>query len=95
MKYFILGVLSTAILLYGMSLLFGLTGEVTFAGLAEGTAGLADEPIMVVALFGLIVGFGFKIAAVPFHFWAPDTYEHPSPPTCRSIPKLPALSPSS
>ncbi|MGH3666784.1 MAG: NADH-quinone oxidoreductase subunit N [Acidimicrobiia bacterium] len=75
MKYFILGVLSTAILLYGMSLLFGLTGEVTFAGLAEGTAGLADEPIMVVALFGLIVGFGFKISAVPFHFWAPDTYE--------------------
>ena len=75
MKYFILGILSTAILLYGMSLLFGLTGEVTFAGLAEATAGLADEPIMVVALFGLIVGFGFKISAVPFHFWAPDTYE--------------------
>ncbi len=75
MKYFILGVLSTAILLYGMSLLYGLTGEVTFAGLAEATAGLADEPIMVVALFGLIVGFGFKISAVPFHFWAPDTYE--------------------
>ncbi len=75
MKYFILGVLSTAILLYGMSLLYGLTGEVTFAGLAEATAGLADSPIMVVALFGLIVGFGFKISAVPFHFWAPDTYE--------------------
>jgi len=75
MKYFILGILSTAILLYGMSLLYGLTGEVTFAGLAEATAGLADEPIMVVALFGLIVGFGFKISAVPFHFWAPDTYE--------------------
>jgi NADH-quinone oxidoreductase subunit N len=75
MKYFILGVLSTAALLYGMSLLYGLTGEITFAGLAEATSGLADEPIMVVALFGLIVGFGFKISAVPFHFWAPDTYE--------------------
>jgi NADH-quinone oxidoreductase subunit N len=75
MKYFILGVLSTAILLYGMSLLYGLTGEVTFAGLAEATRGLADEPAMVVAVFGLIVGFGFKISAVPFHFWAPDTYE--------------------
>ena len=47
----------------------------TFAGLAEATAGLAYEPIMVVALFRLIVSFGFKIAAVPFHFWAPDTYE--------------------
>jgi NADH-quinone oxidoreductase subunit N len=75
MKYFILGVLSTAILLYGMSLLYGLTGEVTFAALAEATAGMADEPAMVVAVFGLIVGFGFKISAVPFHFWAPDTYE--------------------
>jgi NADH-quinone oxidoreductase subunit N len=75
MKYFILGVLSTAILLYGMSMLYGLTGEITFAGLAEATANMADEPAMVVALFGLIVGFGFKISAVPFHFSAPDTYE--------------------
>jgi NADH-quinone oxidoreductase subunit N len=75
MKYFILGVLSTAILLYGMSMLYGLTGEITFAGLAEATADMADEPAVVVALFGLIVGFGFKISAVPFHFWAPDTYE--------------------
>jgi NADH-quinone oxidoreductase subunit N len=75
MKYFILGVLSTAILLYGMSLLYGITGEVTFAGLAETTTGLGDEPIMVVAVFGLIAGFGFKISAVPFHLWAPDTYE--------------------
>jgi NADH-quinone oxidoreductase subunit N len=75
MKYFILGVLSTAILLYGMSMLYGLTGEITFAGLAEATANMADEPAMVVALFGLIVGFGFKISAVPFHFWAPDTHE--------------------
>jgi NADH-quinone oxidoreductase subunit N len=75
MKYFILGVLSTAILLYGMSMLYGLTGEITFAGLADATADLADEPAIVVALFGLIVGFGFKISAVPFHFWAPDTYE--------------------
>jgi NADH-quinone oxidoreductase subunit N len=71
MKYFILGVLSTAILLYGMSMLYGLTGEITFAGLAEATADMADEPAVVVALFGLIVGFGFKISAVPFHFWAP------------------------
>jgi NADH-quinone oxidoreductase subunit N len=75
MKYFILGVLSTAILLYGMSLLYGLTGEVTFSGLAQATAGMGDEPAMVVAILFVIVGFGFKIAAVPFHFWAPDTYE--------------------
>ncbi|HVR77700.1 MAG TPA: NADH-quinone oxidoreductase subunit N [Acidimicrobiia bacterium] len=75
MKYFILGVLSTAILLYGMSMLYGLTGEVTFAGLAGATAGRGDEPAIVVAILFLIVGFGFKISAVPFHFWAPDTYE--------------------
>ncbi|MBW3666674.1 MAG: NADH-quinone oxidoreductase subunit N [Actinobacteria bacterium] len=74
MKYFILGVLSTAILLYGMSLLYGLTGEVTFAGLAAATAGM-DTPALTMAVVFLIVGFGFKVAAVPFHFWAPDTYE--------------------
>ncbi len=75
MKYFILGVLSTALLLYGMSMLFGLTGEITFTAIAEATAGMAGEPAMVIAIFGLIAGFGFKISAVPFHFWAPDTYE--------------------
>ncbi len=74
MKYFILGVLSTAILLYGMSLLFGLTGEVTFAGIAEATQGMS-EPALTMAILFMIVGFGFKISAVPFHFWAPDTYE--------------------
>lgn len=75
MKYFILGVLSTAILLYGLSLLFGLTGEVTFAGIAEATQGMSDEPALIMAILFVIVGFGFKISAVPFHFWAPDTYE--------------------
>ncbi len=75
MKYFILGILSTAILLYGMSMLYGLTGEITFAGLAGTTGALVDEPMMVVAVLALIVGFGFKTSAVPFHLWAPDTYE--------------------
>jgi len=75
MKYFILGVLSTAILLYGMSLLFGLTGEVGFVEIATATAGMADDPALIMAVLFMIVGFGFKISAVPFHFWAPDTYE--------------------
>lgn len=75
MKYFILGVLSSAILLYGMSFLYGLTGEITFSGLAEATAGRAEEPALIMAVLLVIVGFGFKISAVPFHFWAPDTYE--------------------
>jgi NADH-quinone oxidoreductase subunit N len=80
MKYFILGVLSTAILLYGMSFLYGLTGEVTFAGLATATAGMAEDPAAIMAVLFLIVGFGFKVSAVPFHMWAPDTYEGPPTP---------------
>ena len=75
MKYFILGVLSTAILLYGMSLIFGLTGSVTFTDIAEATAGMSGKPALIMAILFMIVGFGFKISAVPFHFWAPDTYE--------------------
>lgn len=75
MKYFILGVLSTAILLYGMSMLFGLTGEITFSGIATATAGMAESPALIMAIIFIITGFSFKISAVPFHFWAPDTYE--------------------
>jgi len=75
MKYFILGVLSTAILLYGMSLVFGLTGEVGFAEIADATAGMSGEPALIMAILFMMVGFGFKVSAVPFHFWAPDTYE--------------------
>src|SRR3970282_2938462 len=86
MKYFILGVLSTALLVYGMSMLYGLTGEITFAGLAEATTGMADVPAMVVGVFGLIVGVGFKISAVPFHFWAPGTYEGAATPRTAYLP---------
>jgi NADH-quinone oxidoreductase subunit N len=75
MKYFILGVLSTAMLLYGMSLIFGLTGAVSFSEIAKATAGMSTEPALITAILFMIVGFGFKISAVPFHFWAPDTYE--------------------
>ena len=76
-KYYILGVLSTALLLYGMSLLYGLTGEVAFVGIRTAVAdpALAAEPALGMAVLLMLVGFGFKVAAVPFHFWAPDTYE--------------------
>ncbi len=75
LKYYVMGVLSTALVLYGMSLLFGLTGTVEFLALANATPGLVGQPALLVAVFFLAVGFGFKISAVPFHFWAPDTYE--------------------
>ncbi|MGH8924189.1 MAG: NADH-quinone oxidoreductase subunit N [Acidimicrobiia bacterium] len=85
LKYYILGVLSTALMLFGMSLVFGLTGEVSFAGIREGIAGVATgeaSAALGMAVLLIIVGFGFKVSAVPFHFWAPDTYEgSPTPVT--------------
>ncbi|HJQ94560.1 MAG TPA: NADH-quinone oxidoreductase subunit N, partial [Acidimicrobiia bacterium] len=78
LKYYILGVLSTALMLFGMSLVFGLTGEVSFAGIREGVAEAAAgeaSTALGLAVLLIIVGFGFKVSAVPFHFWAPDTYE--------------------
>ncbi|MDX1690414.1 MAG: NADH-quinone oxidoreductase subunit N [Acidimicrobiia bacterium] len=79
LKFFLIGVLSSAILLFGMSLVYGTTGSVTFEGiraatLAPGVA-LAEEPVFVLGVIFVLVGFGFKISAVPFHFWAPDTYQ--------------------
>ncbi len=75
-KYFILGSLSSGILLYGISLLFGRTGSTTLAGIREGIGGLpAGDPVLLLAVILLIVGFGFKVAAVPFHMWTPDVYE--------------------
>ena len=75
-KYFILGSLSSGILLYGISLLFGRTGSTTLAGIREGIAHLpSGDPVLLLAVILLIVGFGFKVAAVPFHMWTPDVYE--------------------
>jgi len=76
MKYYLMGVFASAILLYGMSLLFGLTGTTTLSGIAEAIGeGASSTPIITLAILFVIVGFGFKISAVPFHTWAPDTYE--------------------
>ncbi len=75
LKFFILGVLSTAILLYGMSFLYGLTGSIRFEGIREAASAVGDEPAFQLAVLFTMVGFGFKVSAVPFHFWAPDTYE--------------------
>ena len=77
LKFFLTGVLSAAVMLFGMSLVYGLTGNITFAGIAQAITafGLQSEPALVLAVVFVIVGFAFKISAVPFHFWAPDTYE--------------------
>jgi len=82
LKYFIIGVISAALLLFGMSLIYGSTGELTFAGIRNALAGgnltssgLADQALLKIGVLFTLLGFAFKISAVPFHFWTPDTYE--------------------
>jgi len=75
-KYFIIGVLSSAIMLYGMSIVFGETGGSTLLSDIAGHIVLhGTSTLLAVAIFLTIAGFAFKISAVPFHFWTPDTYE--------------------
>ncbi len=84
LKYYIIGVLSAALLLYGMSLVYGLTGSVLFEDIRAAVADpdLASEPALGLAIILMLAGFGFKVSAVPFHSWAPDTYEgSPTPVT--------------
>ena len=74
-KYFLLGAFSLGILLYGMSLFYGVTGTTSLSGIADALAGSDQTLLLLLALILLIAGMGFKIAAVPFHMWAPDVYE--------------------
>jgi NADH-quinone oxidoreductase subunit N len=74
-KYFLLGTFSLAILLYGMSLLYGLSGATHLRSIATAVAAGDGGPMLTLAVLLLVAGLGFKIAAVPFHMWAPDVYE--------------------
>ncbi|MBM3637572.1 MAG: NADH-quinone oxidoreductase subunit NuoN [Alphaproteobacteria bacterium] len=74
LKYFVLGALSSGMLLYGASLIYGMTGAVSFAGIAKALS----SGVSMGAIFGLVfilAGLSFKISAVPFHMWTPDVYE--------------------
>jgi NADH-quinone oxidoreductase subunit N len=74
-KFFLIGVLSVALMLFGMSLVYGFTGTTELAGIAAALeAETAPAPLLLASVMLVIVGFGFKVSAVPFHFWAPDTY---------------------
>ena len=78
LKFFVIGVASAAILAFGMSLVYGVTGHQTFAGIRDAiAAGTFDdaEPVFLIGVIFILLGFGFKVAAVPFHSWAPDTYQ--------------------
>jgi len=77
LKYFFLGAFSSGFLLYGISLTYGLTGTTNIKDIAHAlySLNLTGSPIMYLGLIFMIVAFGFKIALVPFHMWAPDVYE--------------------
>ena len=81
LKFFLFGVLSSAVMLYGMSLVYGATGTTLLREINVAISGAAvPEGLITLSVFFIVVGFAFKISAVPFHFWAPDTYEgSPSP----------------
>ena len=75
-KYFLLGSFAAAILLFGSALLYGATGHTDLAGIREVVAaGEADATLTILALVMLIAGLAFKVGAVPFHMWVPDSYE--------------------
>ncbi|MFB3853259.1 MAG: NADH-quinone oxidoreductase subunit N [Vicinamibacterales bacterium] len=74
-KYFLLGTFSLGLLLYGMSLLYGLSGSTNLSVMSGVLAGRSEDPRLVLAVILVVAGIGFKIAAVPFHMWAPDVYE--------------------
>jgi NADH-quinone oxidoreductase subunit N len=78
LKYFVLGALSSGMLLYGASLVYGFTGTVTFAGIAKAASQAGPGHTNLGLVFGLVflfAGFCFKVSAVPFHMWTPDVYE--------------------
>ncbi len=77
LKYFLLGAFSTGFLLYGIALVYGATGSTNLTTIGERIAGfnLQQTPMLLVGIALLLIGFAFKIAAAPFHMWAPDVYE--------------------
>ncbi|MBI4609699.1 MAG: NADH-quinone oxidoreductase subunit N [Candidatus Rokubacteria bacterium] len=75
LKYFLLGAFATGFLLYGIALIYGATGTTNLEKIAAATARLGRDPLVMAGFGLLLVGFGFKIASVPFHMWAPDVYQ--------------------
>jgi NADH-quinone oxidoreductase subunit N len=75
MKYFLNGAFAAAILLYGIALLYGASGTTNLGEIGARAGQLSSQPVFVLGILLVLVAFGFKVAAVPFHMWAPDAYE--------------------
>jgi NADH-quinone oxidoreductase subunit N len=77
LKYILLGAFASAMFLYGMSLIYGVTGSTSYDGIAAGLAERPSDmdPMVIVGLMLIVAGVGFKVSAVPFHMWAPDAYQ--------------------
>ena len=94
LKYFVLGALSSGMLLYGASMIYGFAGTTRFDGLAEAVTGGEIGIGLIVGIVFLVAGLAFKVSAVPFHMWTPDVYEGaPTPVTAffASAPKVAAM----
>ncbi|MEW6382046.1 MAG: NADH-quinone oxidoreductase subunit N [bacterium] len=76
-KYLMLGMLASVVMLYGMTFVYGFSGACNFEGIAWqlSNLNLHEHPVLLMSMIFIFAGFAFKVAAVPFHFWVPDTYE--------------------
>ena len=82
-KYLIIGALSTGFTVFGIALVYGISGKLNFGGLAALTGQLAGNKLFLIGLLMVMVGLGFKIAAFPFQIWAPDVYQGAPVPAAR------------
>jgi NADH-quinone oxidoreductase subunit N len=85
LKYFLFGGMAAAFTLFGLSLLYGMSASTNLPEIARGLAGKGLDPLLIVAIVTTVIGFGFKVAAVPFHLWAPDAYEGAPTPSAAFI----------
>ena len=85
LKYFLFGAMAAAFLLFGISLIYGVTGSIELPQIAAQISLRGADPLLMVALVMVLVAFGFKVAAAPFHLWAPDVYQGAPAPSAALI----------